>query len=184
MSSLSTRELNMPPCSPRRRSDEANSKPGSLFSFSPMGAAEGICEKLSLCSRCCTLSPIPLLISYTNPRLDHLSTSSPIRLEARMYFIYLSPRKLDYLKTWPPRRWSGKLIARSLVAWMVCFSTLTSYDSSKRITASSTKTDHAAGAALLSASPNPVPAGSPDQELSKATISSNMGDFVSRRRLC
>ena len=122
------------------------------------------------CSRSCTLSSCPLPITRAHPRLDHLSTSPPIRLEARMCFIDLSPKAMEHLKTGHSQRRSGKLVTRSSIAPVVCFLALDGSHSSKRPATSSTQTDQATGAASLSAYPNPVPAGSPDQELGKTTI--------------
>jgi len=93
-----------------------------------------------------------------------------------MCFIYLSPKTMEHLKTCHSRGRSGTLIARSSIALVVCFLALDGCHSSKRPTTSSTQTHEITGAASLSASPNPVPAGSPDQELGKTTISWNTGD--------
>ena len=83
---------------------------------------------------------------------------------------------MEHLKTCHSRGRSGKLIAQSWIALVVCFLALDGCYSSKRPTTSSTQTDQATGAASLSADPNPVPAGSPDEALGKTTISWNTGD--------
>jgi hypothetical protein len=83
---------------------------------------------------------------------------------------------MEHLRTGHSQGQSGKLIAWSSVALVVCFLALDGCYSSKRPTTSSTQTHQATGAASLSAYPNPVPAGSPDQELGKTTISWNTGD--------
>ena len=93
-----------------------------------------------------------------------------------MCFIYLSPKAMEHLKTCHSRGRSGKLITRSSIALVVCFFALDGCHSSKRPTTSPTQTHQTTGAASLSAYPNPVPAGSPDQALGKTTISWNTGD--------
>jgi hypothetical protein len=103
-----------------------------------MGAAEGIAKSCPF-ARVWTLSSIPLPISYANPRLDHFSTSSPTRLEARICFIYLSPKAMEHLKTGHSRGQSGKLTAWSSGALVVYFSALDGCHSSKRPTTSSTR---------------------------------------------
>jgi hypothetical protein len=88
----------------------------------------------------------------------------------------LKSKAMGHLKTAHFQGRSGKLIACRSIAGVACFLALVGCHSSKRPTTSSTQTDQAIGAASLSASPNPVPAGSPDQELGKTTISWNTGD--------
>jgi hypothetical protein len=93
-----------------------------------------------------------------------------------MCLIHLSPKATEHSKTGHSQRRGGKVIAWRSIAAVACFFPLVGCHSSKPPTTSSTQTDRVTGAAWLSASPNPVPAGSPDQALGKTTISWNTGD--------